>query len=153
MTPGRAVALIALLVVVALFAIAVLLGFGPDTSGGPGARGGLADGLGSLLVLPAGPSDLKPATAGCITGQDLPVPAHGTCTYTLATGFLGKRLRLQTVAGLSVQATLTQGPSPKVSDTETLVQNADPHEFIYHESQSALALVCVSPIPCTVRLS
>jgi hypothetical protein len=155
MTPGRAVALVVLLVLVAAFAIAELLGFAPDTSGGPSAGGGgVAGGLGGLLVQPAGPSDLKPATAACApAGQDVTMPAHGSCSYSLTTGFLGKRLRLQLAGGLLAQATLTQGPHPAVSDQETLAPGADPHEFIYHESQSALALACQSTVPCVVRLS
>jgi hypothetical protein len=154
-TPGRAVAIVVLLGLVAAFAIAVLLGFAPDTSGGPSAGGGgLAGGLGGLLVQPAGPSDLQPATAACApAGQDVTMPAHGACSYSLATGFLGKRLRLQLVSGLLAQATLTQGPHPSVTDQQTLALGADPHEFIYHENQSALALVCQSTVPCAVRLS
>jgi hypothetical protein len=155
MTPGRAVALVVLLVLVAAFVIAELLGFAPDTSGGPSAgNGGLAGGLGGLLVQPAGPSDLKPATAACApAGQDVTMPPNGACSYSLVTGFLGKRLRLQLVGGVVAQATLTQGPHPAVSDQQTLALGADPHEFIYHEDQSALALVCLSPVLCRVRLS
>ena len=135
--------------VVALYVAATAAG--ARQGSGSVQSGGLPEALGRVLVLPAASGDVLAAVPGCRRGSDLTAAAGRDCRYRLKSGFLGKRLRLTVVAGTAVDATVTQKPSPEVSDSQTLALGRS-HDFIYREERSQLALVCQSVVPCRVRL-
>lgn len=147
----RVIALVALAVVVLLFAGSTVAGLVP---GGPGSGGGgvtaqtLPDRLGDLFVRPASPSDVKPTSGGCASGGRLTIKSGTSCDYDLATGFLAKKLRLRFDASgsgnLAIVGVVLLQPDPRSRDVETMDDVRTSLDLTYRESGSRLTLTCVS---------
>jgi hypothetical protein len=148
-TGGRLAALVVLVLIVALFAVAILLG--ATRGSGGGLSGTPVDALSGLLVRPASLSDLAPQQPECVRGQRLVVAQAQPCVYDLVSGFLAKRIRLRVAGPGTVTGVLAQ-PNPQVSDRKTLSAGDDPAEFVYRQDHSTLTVACAGAPACQLSL-
>ncbi|TMC02058.1 MAG: hypothetical protein E6J41_31140 [Chloroflexi bacterium] len=131
-----------LAVVVVLYVVATAAGARQGGGGGDVRSDGLAQRLGSVLVLPAGSGDVV-VPAGCGRGGTLTLAAGQRCEYRLRSGFLARRLSVRLTAGSSLTAVLTQ-PKPEVTDTETLDAGHASVDLVWRQDGSTLTLTCGS---------
>jgi hypothetical protein len=152
-TRTKVLLVVAMVVLIVLFAFSAALAFFPKPSGDP-SQDGLTQTLGTVLVLPGSVDDLQqPNPPTCAFAPDLVIQAGQSCLFQIPAQTIGHRLELSLTAGTEADVELTPNDAnvPSVQGT-TAITPDNPHRIVYQKSAS-LVVACQAGLLCRITAS